>query len=151
MAGIPADASPMIPQVRAEKRRQVWVSTAVVAGLLGAMSFVSGLSSVYLYWKRGFCPALMGWWSVGAPMFRLALLLSVVFWVSLVLTTRRFRGLALFGAGLALGLWLWFGATSAIHEGERQRAYRLEQGVPAAAPLPDWAWSTDREACPGGK
>jgi hypothetical protein len=140
----------MMRRDREATHRRLFASVAVISGSLSAGLFLVGLGKAYLYEKQGSCPPVLGWWSVGASAFWPALALSVVFWASLVMAVRRFRGVALFGAGLALGLWLWFGGTSAVQESHRQRAYRIESGMAANAPLPDWARSTDRTDCSGG-
>jgi hypothetical protein len=68
----------MVQEDRSAKRRHAFRVAAIVSGFLAAGLFASGLGSVYMFHKRGgVCPLLMGWWSIGAPVFWLALVLSV--------------------------------------------------------------------------
>ena len=120
---------------------------AVILGLLTTVLFVAGLWSAYLYYKRGGCHAMLGWWEVAPVLFWLSVVASATFWVTIVLMSRRFRGLALFGAGLAIGLWLMFGVWSTVEGHRLQQLYKVGAGIPSSAPLPADALSTDPNWC----
>jgi hypothetical protein len=117
---------------------------AAGTGVLAAAAFFVGVAFVYRFHVRLDCDLLLGKWSIAAPWFRAAVVLSVVFWVCLILgSSGHTREVALFGFGLAIGLGIVFGATSAMEEDFLRDWYlmgRPEPSIPTEALVPDPHW-----------
>lgn len=130
----------------ATARQRLWIA-AYLLGLASVTFLIAGLWSAYAYYQRDLCEATLGWWGAAPAQFWIAVILSTGFWVVVVLASRRFRGLALFCAGLAIGLWLMFGVWSTVEGHRLQQLYKLDSQIPSSAPLPEEALSTDPNRC----
>ena len=119
----------------------------VASMLVGAVAFVGGAGSAYRYFQQGGCPSVLGWWDVEPALFRIAFVASLVGCAALWASARRRRCAAAVLLTAVLGLWLWFGSASAAERVRLQQVYRLGSGLPASAPLPRDALSTDPDRC----
>ena len=104
------------------------LGVAAVASVVAAATFVAGLAAGYMYYQRGVCPSLLGWWDVSPWRFRASIAASSVAVAALLVGTARFRGAAWFLAALSIGAWFWFGSVSAAERTRLQTAFRFEQG-----------------------